>query len=114
MRAPAASSGTARERPAFVRSSGITSRILSYDVSAIYGDVSPPQEISHKYRYSLDTLHTLHTNQGIDGHTMQFGWLGEGQAAAARAPRGLRPVLMGRDRRSHGRNDQDARCMRQT
>ena len=111
MRAPAASSGTAQERPPLVRSSGITSRILSYDVSAIYGDVSPPQEISHEYRYSLDTLHT---NQGIDGHTMQFGWLGEGQADGARAPRGLRPVLMGRDRRSHGRNDQDARCMRQT
>ena len=60
-----------------MRITGITSRIISYDVSAIYGDVGPPPEISSDYRYSFDTLHT---DEGIDGHTMQFGWLGEGQA----------------------------------
>ena len=60
-----------------MRITGITSRIISYDVSAIYGEVGPPREISPDYRYSFDTIHT---DDGIDGHTMQFGWLGEGQA----------------------------------
>ena len=60
-----------------MRITGITSRIISYDVSAIYGEVGPPQEISADYRYSFDTLHT---DEGIDGRSMQFGWMGEGQA----------------------------------
>ncbi len=60
-----------------MRITGITSRILSYNVSAIYGEVGPPTEISPIYRYSFDTIHT---DEGVDGHTIQFGWLGEGQA----------------------------------
>ena len=62
---------------------GITSRILSYDVSAIYGDVGPPVEISADYHYSYDTFHT---DEGIDGHSMQFGWMGEGQAMGVGLP----------------------------
>ena len=60
-----------------MRITGITSRIISYDVSAIYGDKGPPQEISAEYRYSFDTFHT---DEGIDGRSMQFGWMGEASA----------------------------------
>ena len=77
-----------------MRITGITSRILSYDVSAIYGEVGPPTEISSEYRYSFDTLHT---DEGIDGHTMQFGWLGEGQAMGHALHQGYGRFLIGRN-----------------
>ena len=65
-----------------------------YDVSAIYGDVGPPQEISADYRYSFDTFHT---DEGIDGHSMQFGWMGEGQAMGHALHQAYGRFLLGRD-----------------
>lgn len=56
-----------------MRITGITSRIISYDVSAIYGEVGPPQEISTDYRYSFDTIHT---DEGIDGPLYHEGLVG--------------------------------------
>jgi L-alanine-DL-glutamate epimerase-like enolase superfamily enzyme len=89
-----------------VRITGITSRILGYDVSAIYGEVGPPTEISPEYRYSFDTLHT---DEGIDGHTMQFGWLGEGQAMGHALHQGYGRFLIGRDPLKHEKLWQDLR-----
>ena len=77
-----------------MRITGITSRIISYDVSAIYGEVGPPQEISADYRYSFDTFHT---DEGIDGHSMQFGWMGEGQAMGHALHQAYGRFLIGRD-----------------
>ena len=77
-----------------MRIAGITSRIIEYDVSAIYGDVGPPQEISADYRYSFDTFHT---DEGIDGQSMQFGWMGEGQAMGHVLHQAYGRFLLGRD-----------------
>lgn len=77
-----------------MRITGITSRIIGYDVSAIYGDVGPPPEISTDYRYSFDTFHT---DDGIDGHSMQFGWMGEGQAMGHVLHQAYGRFLLGRD-----------------
>jgi L-alanine-DL-glutamate epimerase-like enolase superfamily enzyme len=85
---------------------GITSRIISYDVSAIYGDVGPPKEISTDYRYSLDTFPT---DEGIDGNSMQFGWMGEGQAMGHALHQAYGRFLMGRDPMEHERLWQDLR-----
>src|SRR5438132_1422959 len=81
-----------------MRITGITSRIISYDVSAIYGDAGPPQEISAVYRYSYDTIHT---DEGIDGHSMQFGWMGEGQAMGHALHQAYGRFLLGRARAGH-------------
>ena len=89
-----------------MRISGITSRIISYDVSAIYGDLGPPQEIAADYRYSFDTIHT---DEGIDGHSMQFGWMGEGQAMGHVLHQAYGRFLMGRDVNEHERLWQDLR-----
>lgn len=89
-----------------MRITGITSRIISYDVSAIYGEAGPPQEISSVYRYSFDTLHT---DEGIDGHSMQFGWMGEGQAMGHALHQAYGRFLMGRDVNEHERLWQDLR-----
>jgi L-alanine-DL-glutamate epimerase-like enolase superfamily enzyme len=60
-----------------MRVTGITSRILAYDLSDAWGD-KPPEGISDTtYRIPLITLHT---DEGIDGHSMQYGGLGEGRA----------------------------------
>src|SRR5207244_2998913 len=101
-----------RPRPAALeletqmRITGITSRIISYDVSAIYGDAGPPQEISADYRYSFDTIHT---DEGIDGHSMQFGWMGEGQAMGHALHQAYGRFLMGRDVGEHERLWQELR-----
>ena len=89
-----------------MRITGITSRIISYDVSAIYGDAGPPQEISADYRYSYDTIHT---DEGIDGHSMQFGWMGEGQAMGHALHQAYGRFLLGRDVGEHERLWQDLR-----
>jgi L-alanine-DL-glutamate epimerase-like enolase superfamily enzyme len=89
-----------------VRITGITSRIISYDVSAIYGEAGPPLEISADYRYSFDTLHT---DEGIDGHSMQFGWMGEGQAIGHALHQAYARFLIGRDPMEHEHLWQDLR-----
>jgi len=89
-----------------MRITGITSRIIGYDVSAIYGDVGPPVEISADYRYSFDTFHT---DEGIDGHSMQFGWMGEGQAMGHALHQAYGRFLLGRDVREHEHLWQDLR-----
>ena len=89
-----------------MRITGITSRIIGYDVSAIYGDVGPPTEISADYRYSFDTFHT---DEGIDGHSMQFGWMGEGQAMGHALHQAYGRFLLGRDVAEHEHLWQDLR-----
>ena len=89
-----------------MRITGITSRIISYDVSAIYGEAGPPQEISADYRYSFDTFHT---DEGIDGHSMQFGWMGEGQAMGHALHQAYGRFLLGRDPMEHEHLWQDLR-----
>ena len=75
-------------------------------MSAIYGEVGPPQEISTDYRYSFDTLHT---DEGIDGHSMQFGWLGEGQAMGHALHQGYGRFLLGPRPAEHEHLWQDLR-----
>jgi L-alanine-DL-glutamate epimerase-like enolase superfamily enzyme len=89
-----------------MRITGITSRIISYDVSAIYGDVGPPQEISPEYRHSFDVIHT---DEGIDGRSMQFGWMGEGQAIGHALHQAYARFLIGRDPLEHEHLWQDLR-----
>jgi L-alanine-DL-glutamate epimerase-like enolase superfamily enzyme len=89
-----------------MRITGITSRIISYDVSAIYGEKGPPQEVSPEYRYSFDTFHT---DEGIDGRSMQFGWMGEGRAMGHVLHEAYGRFLLGRDVGEHERLWQDLR-----
>ena len=80
------SSMPARARPAALAGHGwrcrsmritsIESRILGYDIGEIWLPEGPPEGISSTfYRYSFDTFHT---DEGIDGYTMQNSNLEDG------------------------------------
>ena len=57
---------------------GLTSRIVAYDVSSAWGEGVIPEGITSSiHRYSFDSIET---DEGIEGHTMQYGGLGEGAA----------------------------------
>jgi L-alanine-DL-glutamate epimerase-like enolase superfamily enzyme len=61
-----------------MRITSIESRILGYDVAEAFGEAGPPEGISSTwYRYSFDTFHT---DDGVDGHTMQNSNLEDGAA----------------------------------
>lgn len=76
---------------------GLTSRILEYDLREAYGDGPKPKEIfDTRYHISLDALHT---DEGIDGYTMQYGGLGEGRAIGHALHEAYGGDLIGRDPR---------------
>ena len=60
-----------------MRVTGITTRILAYDLRPAWGDDPPEGIFDTTYRIPLVTLHT---DTGLDGHAMQYGGLGEGRA----------------------------------
>jgi L-alanine-DL-glutamate epimerase-like enolase superfamily enzyme len=61
-----------------MRITSIESRILGYDVAELWLPEGPPEGISSSwYRYSFDTFHT---DEGIDGYTMQNSNLEDGAA----------------------------------
>ena len=61
-----------------MRITSIESRILGYDVAEAFAPAGPPAEIASTwYRYSFDTFHT---DEGIDGYTMQNSNLPDGAA----------------------------------
>ena len=58
----------------------IESRVLGYDITEAWGAAGPPEGITSSwYQYSFDTLHT---DDGIDGYTMQNANLPDGAAMA--------------------------------
>ena len=58
----------------------IESRVLGYDITEAWGGAEPPEGISSSwYQYSFDTFHT---DEGIDGYTMQNANLRDGAAMA--------------------------------
>ena len=70
--------------PAEMRVTGITTRILAYDLRPAWGDHPPEGIFDTTYRIPLDTLHT---DEGIDGHAMQFGGWARARRWATRSTR---------------------------
>jgi L-alanine-DL-glutamate epimerase-like enolase superfamily enzyme len=63
-----------------VKITSIESRVLGYDITEAWGGAEPPEGISSNwYQYSFDTFHT---DEGIDGYTMQNANLRDGAAMA--------------------------------
>jgi L-alanine-DL-glutamate epimerase-like enolase superfamily enzyme len=79
-----------------MRVSGITTRIVAYDLSEAWGDRPPEGIADTTYRIPLVTLHT---DEGVDGHTMQYGGLGEGRAIGHLLHEAYAPDVIGRDPR---------------
>ena len=61
-----------------MRITGLSSRILEYDLREAWGEGRIPEGI-HSTRVPV-SFDTLHTDEGIDGWTMEYGGLGEGRA----------------------------------
>jgi len=81
-----------------MRITGVTSRILGYDLTEAYGDGALPDELHTTIRpVSFDTFHT---DEGLDGWTMQFGGLGEGRAIGHALHEAYVPGLLGKDPRN--------------
>ena len=79
-----------------MRITAIESRILGHDVAELWGDVPPPEGISSTwYQYSFDTFHT---DEGIDGYTMQNSNLEDGASAMGEVLHSVyAPQLIGED-----------------
>jgi L-alanine-DL-glutamate epimerase-like enolase superfamily enzyme len=78
-----------------VKITGIESRVLGYDIAEAWGAAGPPEGISTSwYQYSFDTFHT---DEGIDGHTMQNANLRDGAAMADVLHDLYAPHLIGED-----------------
>ena len=80
-----------------MRVTGITTRILAYDLSEAWGD-RPPEGIAET-TYHIPLV-TLHTDEGLDGHAMQYGGLGEGRAIGHLLHEAYAIDVIGRDPRS--------------
>lgn len=73
----------------------IESRVLGYDISEAWGGAEPPEGISSNwYQYSFDTFHT---DEGIDGYTMQNANLRDGAAMTPVLHDLYAPQLIGED-----------------
>jgi L-alanine-DL-glutamate epimerase-like enolase superfamily enzyme len=79
-----------------VRVSGITSQILAYDMREAWGDHPPEGVFDVTYWVPLVTLHT---DEGLDGHSMQYGGLGEGRAIGHLLHEAYAGDIIGRDPR---------------
>ena len=79
-----------------MRVTGITTRILAYDLRPAWGEDPPEGIFDTTYRIPLVTLHT---DAGIDGHAMQYGGLGEGRAMGHVLHEAYAGDVMGRDPR---------------
>ena len=79
-----------------MRVTGITTRILAYDLRPAWGDHPPEGIFDTTYRIPLVTLHT---DAGIDGHAMQYGGLGEGRAMGHVLHEAYAGDVIGRDPR---------------
>jgi L-alanine-DL-glutamate epimerase-like enolase superfamily enzyme len=78
-----------------VRITSIESRILGYDIAEAWLPEGPPEGISSTlYRYSFDTFHT---DEGIDGYTMQNSNLEDGAAMGQVLHDVYAPQLIGDD-----------------
>jgi L-alanine-DL-glutamate epimerase-like enolase superfamily enzyme len=78
-----------------VRITSIESRILGYDIAEAWGAAGPPDGISSSwYEYSFDTFHT---DEGIDGYTMQNANLRDGAAMAPVLHDLYAPHVLGQD-----------------
>ncbi|TMG25232.1 MAG: mandelate racemase/muconate lactonizing enzyme family protein [Chloroflexi bacterium] len=74
---------------------GLTSRIVAYDVSSAWGEGVIPEGITSSiHRYSFDSIET---DEGIEGHTMQYGGLGEGAAVGHIVHEAYAQELLGLD-----------------
>jgi L-alanine-DL-glutamate epimerase-like enolase superfamily enzyme len=74
---------------------GVTTRVVEYDLRESYGDGPVPDEVS-SLSYPIPLV-ALHTDEGLDGHAMQYGGLGEGQGIAHVLHEAYAPQLLGRD-----------------
>jgi L-alanine-DL-glutamate epimerase-like enolase superfamily enzyme len=74
---------------------GVTTRLIEYDLRESYGDGPVPKEVA-SLAYPIPLV-TLHTDEGLDGHTMQYGGLGEGHGIAHVLHEAYAPLLLGRD-----------------
>ncbi len=80
-----------------MRITGCTSRILGYDLREAHTNGRIPEELTDPIRaVSFDTFHT---DEGLDGWTMQFGGLGEGRAIGHVLHEAYVPKLIGKDPR---------------
>jgi len=78
-----------------MRITSIESRILGYDVREAFGAAGPPEGISSTwYRFSFDVFHT---DEGIDGWTMQNTNLPDGAAMGQILHSVYAPYLIGQD-----------------
>lgn len=81
-----------------MRITGVTSRILGYDLREAHPNGRIPDELHDPIRaVSFDTFHT---DEGLDGWTMQFGGLGEGRAIGHVLHETYVPGLIGKDPRN--------------
>lgn len=81
-----------------MRITGCTSRILGYDLREAHTNGRIPEELTDPIRaVSFDTFHT---DEGLDGWTMQFGGLGEGRAIGHVLHEAYVPKLLGKDPRN--------------
>src|ERR1700693_2050546 len=78
-----------------MRITSVESRILGYDIGEIWLPEGPPEGITSTfYRYSFDTFHT---DEGIDGYTMQNSNLEDGAAMGQVLHHVYAPHLIGED-----------------
>ncbi len=78
-----------------MRITGVESRILGYDIAEAWLPEGPPEGITSTfYRYSFDTFHT---DEGIDGYTMQNSNLEDGAAMGQVLHDVYAPQLIGDD-----------------
>jgi L-alanine-DL-glutamate epimerase-like enolase superfamily enzyme len=75
---------------------GITTRVIAYDLTEAWGGKPPEGIFDTTYRIPLVTLHT---DEGIDGHSMQYGGLGEGLAMGHVLHEAYAGDVIGRDPR---------------
>jgi L-alanine-DL-glutamate epimerase-like enolase superfamily enzyme len=78
-----------------MRITSIETRVLGYDIAEAFGEAGPPEGITTTfYRTTLDTIHT---DEGIDGYTMQNANIGDGAAMAHVLHQVYAPHLVGED-----------------
>ena len=73
---------------------GIETRILGYDIAEAFGEAGPPDGLKPWYRMTVDTIHT---DDGIDGFTMQYGGMGDGESIGHTLHEIYAPQLIGED-----------------